>query len=300
MERPKRGKLAVGMAMVVNIGEIVEGDGVGDVEQRTLAVEQLPLDGGPVAPEEVADAVERLAPQRLAVALQLQELGGRAVAAEPAAGVPLAGRMHHPGDDQRGCDAPVATLDIQAVEDFGEAEIVEGLEAQALAADRSRVLVLQGIEIDSGDLGLARLFLDRLGAEPPGPELGDDVLGCGLHVRRGFEQGRAAEEQRLGEIGDDLPLLLRHRIVGAEVEERPVAHLVADTPGEHEAVASDRLAVLVGVGLGGLDVHGAAVCACPVAHTRRARRLASGISTRAQKSWPHNSLPGPPIAHVGS
>ena len=28
------------MAMVVNIGEIVEGDGVGDVEQRTLAVER--------------------------------------------------------------------------------------------------------------------------------------------------------------------------------------------------------------------------------------------------------------------
>ena len=111
-------------------------------------------------------------------------------------------------------------------------------------------------------------------------------LGCGLHVRRGFEQGRAAEEQRLGEIGDDLPLLLRHRIVGAEVEERPVAHLVADTPGEHEAVASDRLAVLVGVGLGGLDVHGAAVCACPVAHTRRARRLASGISTRHQSPGP--------------
>ena len=35
-------------------------------------------------------------------------------------------------------------------------------------------------------------------AEPPGPELGDDVLRCGLH-RRGFEQGRAAVEQRLGE-----------------------------------------------------------------------------------------------------
>ena len=283
---PEAGKLAVGVAVVVDIGEIVEGDGVGDVQQRALTAEQLPLDGGPVAPEEVADAVERLAPQRLAVAFQLEKLGGRTVVAQPAAGLPLAGGMDHPGDDQRGCDAPLAALDAQVVEDVGEAEIVEGLEAQALAADRARVLVLQGIEVDGGDFRLARLFLHRLGAEPSGPELGDDVLGCGLHVRRGFEQGRAAVEQRLGEPGNFAPFLLRHRIVGAEIEERSVAHPVADALREHEAMASDWLPVLVGVGFGGLDVHGAAVAACPVAHTRRGRRLASGISTRPQSPGP--------------
>ena len=143
------------VAVIVNVGEIVEGDGVGDVEQRALTVEQLPLDGGAVAPEEVADAVERLAPQCLAVALQVEKFGGRTVAAQPAAGLPLAG------------DAPFAALDAQVVEDVGEAEIVEGLEAQALAADRARGLVLQGIEVDGGDVGLARLFLRRFGAAPP-------------------------------------------------------------------------------------------------------------------------------------
>ena len=120
--------------------------------------------------------------------------------------------MDHPGDDQRAGDAFVAALDVEAVEDFGEAEVVEGLEARALAADRARVLVLQGIEVDGGDLGLARLFLHRLGA-----------------------------------FGDVLPLLARHRIVGAEIKQRPVAHLVADALGEHEPMASDRLAGLVGV-----------------------------------------------------
>ena len=197
-----------------------------------------------MAPEQVADAVERLAPQRLAVALQPQELGGRAVAAEPAAGVTLAGGMDHPGDDQRAGDAPFAALDAQVVEDVGEAEIVEGLETQALAADGARVLVLQGIEVDGGDFGLARLLLHRLDAEPPGPELGDHVLGCGLHVRRGFEQRGLAAKQRLGELGDGLPLLTGHRIVGAEIEQRPVAHPVADALGEHEAMASDRLPAL--------------------------------------------------------
>ena len=240
-----------------------------------------------MAPEQVADAVERLAPQRLAVALQPQELGGRAVAAEPAAGVTLAGGMDHPGDDQRAGDAPsIAALDAQVVEDVGEAEIVEGLEAQALAADGARVLVLQGIEVDGGDFGLARLLLHRLDAEPPGPELGDHVLGCGLHVRRGFEQRGLAAKQRLGELGDGLPLLTGHRIVGAEIEQRPVAHPVADALGEHEAMASDRLAGLVGVGFGCLDVHGGAVSARPVSHTRRARRLARGISTQIQSPGP--------------
>ncbi len=170
----------MGVAVVVDIGEIVEGDRFGQVEQRALAVEQLPLNGGPVAPEQVADAVERFAPQRLVVALQPQELGGRAVVAEPAAGVTLAGGMDHPGDDQRARDAPFAALDAQVVEDVGEAEIVEGLEAQALAADGARVLVLQGIEVDGGDFRLARLFLHRLDAEPPGPEFGRRRLAA-LH-----------------------------------------------------------------------------------------------------------------------
>ncbi len=289
---PEPGKLAVGVVVAVDIGEIVKGDRFGQVEQRALTVEQLPLDGGPVAPEQVADAAERLAPQRLAVPLQPQELGGRAVVAEPAAGVTLAGGMDHPGDDQRAGDAPVAALDIEAVEDCGEAEIVEGLEAQALAADGARVLVLQGVEVDGRDFGLARLFLQRLDAEPPGPEPGDDVLGCGLHVRLGFEQGRAAVEQRLGESGNFAPFLLRHRIAGAEIEQRPVAHLVADASGEHEPMASDRLASLVGVCPGCLDVHCGTVSARPVSHTRRARRLATGISIYPQG-------PGPTICFQG-
>ena len=239
-----------------------------------------------MAPEQVADAVERLWPQRLAVVLQPQKLGGRAVVAQPAAGVALAGGMDHPSDDQRAGDAPVAALDVEAVEDFGEAEVVEGLEVQALAADGARVLVLQGIEVDGGDVGLARLFQQRVCAEPLGPELGDDILGCSLHVRLAFEQRRSAVKQRLGEVGDGLPLLARQRIVGAEIEQRPVAHLVADALGEHEAMASDRLAGLIGVRPGCLDVHGGAVSARPVSHTRRARRLARGVSTQTQSPGP--------------
>ena len=89
------------MAVVVKVGGIVEGDGVGDVEQRALTVEQLPLDGGPVAPEKGADVVKHLAPQRLAVAGQRKKRGGRTVAAPPAAGLACAGGIDHPGDDQR-------------------------------------------------------------------------------------------------------------------------------------------------------------------------------------------------------
>ncbi len=113
---------------------------------------------------------------------------------------------------------------------------IEGLEAHALAADRARDFVLQGIEVDGGDVGLARIFLHRLDAEPPGPEPGDDVLGCGLHVRRGFEQ------RRIGELSNFAPFLLRHRIVGAEVEERALPDFVADALREHEAMAADGLA----------------------------------------------------------
>ena len=208
---PEAGTLAVRVAVIVNVGEIVEGDGVGDVEQRALTVEQLPLDGGAVAPEEVADAVERLAPQCLAVALQVEKFGGRTVAAQPAAGLPLAGGMDHPGDDQRAGDAPFAALDAPVVEDVGEAEIVEGLEAQALAADRARGLVLQGIEVDGGNVGLA---------------------------------------------------------------------------------------VLVGVGLGGLDVHGAGEGLAMCCADTRAGAPGKGDIDATTTSWPHKRLPGAHIRHI--
>ena len=194
--------------------------------------------------------------------------------------------MDHPGDDQRGRDAPVAALDAQAVEEVGEAEIVEGLEAQALAADRARVLVGQRVEIDGGDVGLALRLLRRAGTEPLGPELGDDVLGCGLHIRPGVQQRRAVVEQGFDEFGDLLPLFARERVVGPQIEERPVANPVADALGEHQPVASDGLPGLVGVGLGGLDVHGAGVGEGFVANTRTLARLASRISI-------YNVSPGP-------
>ena len=63
-------------------------------------------------------------------------------------------------------DAPFAALDAPVVEDFGEAGIAEDLEAQALAADRARGLVLQGIAGDGGDVGLAHFFLLRFAVAP--------------------------------------------------------------------------------------------------------------------------------------
>ncbi len=171
LERPKREELSVCVAMVVKIGEILEDDGVGDVEQRALTVEQLPLDGGPVVPEKGADALKRLAG-----AVQRKKRGGRTVAASPAAGLARAGGIDPPGDEQRAM-RPSRSLMPRSWRISAKPGIAEGLEAQALAADRVRGLVLQGIEGDGGDVGLARLFLRRFAADPPGPEPGDDVLG---------------------------------------------------------------------------------------------------------------------------
>ena len=67
-----------------------------------------------------------------------------------------------------------------------------------------------------------------------------------------------------------------------------MAHLVADALGEHQPVAPDRLAVLVGVGLDGLDVHGAgerlAIC---FAYTLAGAFGKTDIDSM-EKSWPHN------------
>ncbi len=113
-----------------------------------------------MAPEKSADALKRLA-----VAVQRKKRGGRTVAAQPAAGLARAGGTTLLATINAR-DAPFAALDAPVMEDFGKAGIVGDLEAQALAADRARGLVLQGIEGDGGDVGLARLFLHRFAANP--------------------------------------------------------------------------------------------------------------------------------------
>ena len=86
--------------------------------------------------------------------------------------------------------------------------------------------------------------------------------------------------------------------MGAEIEQRPVAHPVADALGEHQPVASDGLDVLVGVGPGGLDVQGAgkglAMC-CP--DTRAGARVKGDIDATT-KSWPHKRFPDTHIHHI--
>ncbi len=86
--------------------------------------------------------------------------------------------------------------------------------------------------------------------------------------------------------------------MGAEIEQCPVAHPAADALGEHQPVASDGLAVLVGVGPGGLDVQGAgeglAMC-CP---DTRAGAPGKGDIDATTKSWPHKRVPGTHIHHI--
>ena len=101
-----------------------------------------------------------------AVTLQTRKSGGCTVTAHPATVSPLAGGIDHSGDNQSGCNAPVMALDVQVVEDIGETEIVERLEARSLAADRRQVLMRQAVEADGGEIGTARLFAQRLGVEP--------------------------------------------------------------------------------------------------------------------------------------
>ncbi len=174
-----------------------------------------------MAPEKSADAVKRLA-----VAVQLKKRGGRTVAAQPAAGLARTGGIDHPGDDQRAM-RPSRPLMPRSWRISAKPGIAEGLEAQALAADRARGLVLQGIAGDGGDVGLARLFLHRFAANPPGPEPGDDVLGSAGTSGAASSSGGRVWSSASARAVTSLPLLARDRIVETEIEQRPVVHPVA-------------------------------------------------------------------------
>ena len=254
LRAPEAGKRAVVTAEIVNVGEVVEDDDIGDVEQVSFAPEHVLADCRAVSPQQVAHAVKCLARQGLVVAFETEKLGCRAVVAQPAATLALAGGVRHPRNDQRLGDARVAALDPEAMEGIGEAEIVEGCKAQPLAARHARVLVVERVEVDGRDVVFAVRGFGRVAVQPLGPELGHDVLGCGADLGRGLEQRQLAVEHCLDEVGDILPVLAGHRIVGAEVEQCLLFDLVPGSFGSHEAIAVGGFAVGA-VCFGCSDVH---------------------------------------------
>ncbi len=77
-----------------------------------------------------------------------------------------------------------------------------------------------------------------------------------------------------------------------------MAHLVADVQGEHQPVASHGLAVLVGVGPGGLDVQGAGEGLAMCCLDTRASAPGKGDIDATTKSCPHKRVPGTHIHHM--
>ncbi len=133
---------------------------------------------------------------------------------------------------------------------------------------------------------------------PPCPEPGDDVLGSAGTSGAASSSGGRVWSSAAARSVTSLPLLARDRIVGAEIEQRPVAHPVADALGEHQPVASDGLAVLVGVGPGDLDVQGAGEGLAMCYPDTRAGARGKGDIDATTRSWPHKRFPGAHIHHI--
>ena len=93
--------------MIVHVGQVVEDDRLGRVEEAPLALSEGRLERLAVLPEQVGGAVQLTQRQRLGP-FQAEQLEGRRGACEPGVGRVFGRGMDHAGDDQRRGDGGVA------------------------------------------------------------------------------------------------------------------------------------------------------------------------------------------------
>ena len=86
--------------MIVHVGQIVEDDRRGRVEEAPLALSEGRLERLAVLPEQVGGAVQLAQRQRLGP-FQAEQIEGRRGACEPGVGRVFGRGMDHAGDDQR-------------------------------------------------------------------------------------------------------------------------------------------------------------------------------------------------------
>ena len=233
--------------MIVHVGQVVEDDRLGRVEEAPLALSEGRLERLAVLPEQVGGAVQLTQRQRLGP-FQAEQLEGRRGACEPGVGRVFGRGMDHAGDDQRRGDGGVAGGHTLRPQGVLQAQLIQGVQREALAADGADPRVLQGVEVH-GDGLLGR------GVEAPQAQRLGDAFGFAEQSGIGLQQAGLARAQRLHQQHQLRPTLRGHGEAGSQVEQRALADLRAGADRLHESERGVAAAVVAGAGCGLADEH---------------------------------------------
>lgn len=219
-------------------------------QQFPLALEEALLEGLAVFPEQVVGAVQ-LREREAGAGVEAQHFQHCRGALQPAQSLAFGRGVQHAGDEQGAGDFGVVQGGALAQQQLGEAQVFEGLQAEALGAHRAGGVVLQAVEID---LGEAAVVGAGGGLQAPLAEAVEEVLGGLMDGGVDRQQGRLAMEQVTGEGSHLAPEMLGDRVGGAEVEEGFLADGGAVAAGFDETDAMRGLAGF-GVGFGSAEEH---------------------------------------------
>ena len=236
----------------MHIGQVVEDDRGRQPEHLALAREEGALELLAMLPELVADAVQLL--QRGGPAVQAEHFPSGTGVGQPAVRGALAAGLEHAGDQQGEGDAGVAVADAAGAQRVRQAELLEGVQRQAFAADRARAAVPDGVEMHGGQVVVG----SRVGIEADRFEVRGDAPGEGEQLGVGGHERRLVGAQVLDERHEGGPVALGHGELGAEVEQGDLAGcaaLGAHTVGEAEGVVLLPGGVAAGSGVDAADVH---------------------------------------------
>ena len=169
-------------AVIVHVRQIVKGNRRRQIEERTLTAEEGGFEGLAVVVEPVADAVE-LGQGRRRGGGQAEQFEGGGVLAEPGVGLAFGGGMQHAGEDEGDGDAGVAGGQAEVLEGVGEAQFAEGVEGEAFGPDGAHEAVVEGVEVDEGEV-----VVGGVGQGGEAEAVGD-LLGGAEQVGIGLEEG---------------------------------------------------------------------------------------------------------------
>ena len=246
-----RQRLFCGIALEVGVGQIEQRHRGRQAEQVHGGLVQPRLDGVAVFYQGVGGPVQLHRPHGFV--FHAQQFAQTAVAAQPAVGLALAGRMRHAADDQAGRRRPQRAVDAQFLQQRHQPDLLQGPQPRLLDAHAARPRQCHGVRMDR------HAVRRRIGrhADPPRQQQGCDALRFGL--------------DRLGELGDQRLLAVEQVLdpgaqpkpgrgldleVAAEVQQRALPDLVAAAFAADQSAGAVAGAVRGAARLGAADKHG--------------------------------------------
>jgi hypothetical protein len=250
-------RVATGRALEEGVGQVVQGNGLGEREQVPLLAVEMGLQGRTMGQELVAHPVQ--ARQIQAAEVVVQQFPKATALLQPLVGRELAARLHHAPDNGPNGGAQLVTIEPQLHQLAIQPQPPQCLQRHMLGPHATRADDVHPCQVHPLVVALRRRgVLPHNHRAAAADNARRNLLGhrLPLRIQAVGDQIQLPPQQRLDALGQRRPLGARHLEVAPEIEHRVLAHARPRAYRLDQAVGVIGLARFPALDGGAADKHG--------------------------------------------